>query len=96
MSYILITSHQSKFTGLFLIGEIGDFSKNVKLTHLILYNNNFTGNVNIDFHRSELKLKLLYFLGPVPDFSKHTALSNLDLSSNKLTGTSSLIATDQD
>ena len=83
---ILITTDQNRnVTHLFLIGEIGDFSKNVKLTYLYLNRNNFTGNVHSDHQRSESKCDW-FILGEIGDFSKCTALQKLWLDNNNLSG----------
>ena len=83
---ILITSDQNRnVTHLFLIGEIGDFSKNVKLTHLYLHDNNFTGNVHSDHHRSESKPHS-FILGEIGDFSNNVNLVQLSLWGNGLSG----------
>ena len=42
---------ESKFDW-FILGEIGDFTKNVNLVELWLNGNNLTGNVNLDFQPS--------------------------------------------
>jgi len=71
-----------------LTGEIGDFSKNVNLTHLLLAGNGFTGPVP-DFSKNTalqvLQLHRNILTGPVPDFSKNAALQTLILENNKLT-----------
>ena len=69
-----------------MLGEIGDFSKNVNLTILYLYQNNFTGNVNLEVHASESKLTCVCFVGTIPDFSKNVNLKELDISENQCTG----------
>jgi hypothetical protein len=68
---ILRSSHQSKFTYLFSIGEIGDFSKNVNLVELRLNGNSFTGNVNLDFQPSDLKLNFIFFRVSARFFKEH-------------------------
>ena len=74
----------------FILGEIGDFSKNTALQQLVLMNNKLTGgllgilnwgppirqNWNWNFA----------FSGSIPDFSENAALETLDLNNNKLEG----------
>ena len=74
-----------------IAGKIPDFSNNVKLETLILYNNKLTGMPGLmSTHQS-----LLFHAGPVPDFSNCTALKELYLDQNELTGGCGLMSTHQ-
>ena len=58
------------------------------ITKINLSDCSLTGNVNLDVHRSELKLETCYcdVLGSIPDFSSNTALNVLYLNGNQLSG----------
>ena len=55
------------------VGTYPDFSKNVNLEELVISENQCTGNVNLDFQPSELKLLFVFLRASARFFKEYSS-----------------------